>query len=356
MPPRLNVLHPPRTLVLRPKTSPSSWRVFNGSAHARPFSDSPKDPNVTTDQDIKERTNVDHNMAVSEEAKVMAKVRGEQGPDLQQGTPIEEIVKDDKEAQKNLPKVMQDALKKGNSPSGTRAFSTTAFRRDHTPAAQSRAMSTSVRRNQSPMSMTSSPGPIESAVVESGMSDLTPKEPRARVRHLHNRHQNIVEQFVGLLIRDGKKAAAQRNVALILSHLRTSPPPKLDSPRLLPEHPPAAHLPLNPVLYLQLAVDSVAPILRIKQLKGAAGGGMALPVPVPLSLRRRRWEAIHWIIDAASKRRSRGSGSGMFAQKVAEEIVNVVEGKSSVWAKRDALHKQAVAARANMVPQEKIRR
>jgi small subunit ribosomal protein S7 len=38
----------------------------------------------------------------------------------------------------------------------------------------------------------------------------------------------------------------------------------------------------------------------------------------------------------------------MFAQKVADEIVSVVEGKSGAWVKRDALHKQAVAARANM--------
>lgn len=75
---------------------------------------------------------------------------------------------------------------------------------------------------------------------------------------------------------------------------------------------------------------------------------MALAVPVPLSLRRRRWEAIHWILDAASKKRSRGSGKNMFAQKVAEEIVSVVEGRSGAWQKRDALHKLAVAARANM--------
>ena len=77
---------------------------------------------------------------------------------------------------------------------------------------------------------------------------------------------------------------------------------------------------------------------------------MALPVPIPLSLRRRRWEAIHWILDAAGKRRSRGSGKNMFAMKVADEIVSVVEGRSGAWQKRDALHKLAVAARANMKP------
>jgi small subunit ribosomal protein S7 len=38
----------------------------------------------------------------------------------------------------------------------------------------------------------------------------------------------------------------------------------------------------------------------------------------------------------------------MFAMKVAEEIVSVVEGRSGAWQKRDGLHKLAVAARANM--------
>ena len=155
------------------------------------------------------------------------------------------------------------------------------------------------------------------------------------------RSQHSIQSLVILM-------KVSQNVALVLSHLRTAPPPKLDTGRLIPGHPPPAHLPLNPVLYLQLAIDSVAPILRIKQLKGQAGGGMALAVPVPLSLRRRRWEAIHWILDAASKKRSRGSGKNMFAQKVAEEIVSVVEGRSGAWQKRDALHKLAVAARANM--------
>lgn len=77
---------------------------------------------------------------------------------------------------------------------------------------------------------------------------------------------------------------------------------------------------------------------------------MALPVPVPLSLRRRRWEAINWILDAASKRKSNGSGRNMFAQKVAEEIVSVVEGRSSAWTKRDGLHKLAVSSRSNIKP------
>lgn len=138
-------------------------------------------------------------------------------------------------------------------------------------------------------------------------------------------------------------------MSMILSHLRTAPPPAVNPSRpLLPGAPPPSHLPLNPVLYLTLAIDSVAPLLRIRSQRGAAGGGVALQIPVPLGLRQRRRQAVQWIIDAASKRKTRGSGRGGFAQKVAEELISVVEGRSGVWDRRGGAHKLAVSARANL--------
>jgi small subunit ribosomal protein S7 len=138
-------------------------------------------------------------------------------------------------------------------------------------------------------------------------------------------------------------------MSLILTHLRTSPPPTINPARpLIPGAPPPSHLPLNPILYLTLAIDSVAPLLRIRSQKGAAGGGVALQIPVPLGLRQRRRTAVQWILTAATKRKNRGSGKGGFAQRVAEEVVAVVEGKSSVWDRRNAIHKLGVAARANL--------
>lgn len=159
----------------------------------------------------------------------------------------------------------------------------------------------------------------------------------------------IVTQLTNLLMRDGKKSVAERNMATILSALRTLPAPTLSTTRpLIPGTPAASHLPLNPIAYLTAAVDSVAPLMRIRSQRGAAGGGVALQIPVPLGLRQRRRTAFTWILDAASKRANRGSGKDMFAQRVAQELVAVVEGRSGVWEKRQAVHRLATAARTNI--------
>lgn len=139
-------------------------------------------------------------------------------------------------------------------------------------------------------------------------------------------------------------------MAMILERLRTAAPPTPD-PRhpLVPGAPPTNHLPLNPILYLTLAIDSVAPLLRIRSQKGAAGGGVALQIPIPLGLRQRRRTAVMWIIDEATKRRTKGSGRTMFAHKIADELIAIVEGKSGVWEKRGGVHRLGVAARANLI-------
>lgn len=145
-----------------------------------------------------------------------------------------------------------------------------------------------------------------------------------------------------------------QDMALILQHLRTSAIPTINPARpLLPGAPPPSHLPLNPILYLTLAIDSVAPLLRIRSMRGAAGGGVALQIPVPLGQRQRRRIAVQWILTAASRRRNTGSGKGSFAQRVASEIIAVVEGRSGVWERRNMIHKLGVSNRANVIIQRK---
>ncbi|KAI2469612.1 ribosomal protein S7 [Annulohypoxylon bovei var. microspora] len=166
---------------------------------------------------------------------------------------------------------------------------------------------------------------------------------------LQGRYNPVVDQITKLLMKDGKLSKAQRNMSLILNYLRTTPAPSVSPLRpLLPGSPPASQLPLNPLLYLTLAVDSVAPLIRIQAIKGAAGGGHALEVPDPMAARTRRRVAVMWILDAVRKKRGAGSGRAQFATRFAQEVVAVVEGRSTVWAKRDQVHKLGTASRANL--------
>ncbi|KAK0617068.1 ribosomal protein S7 domain-containing protein [Immersiella caudata] len=176
-----------------------------------------------------------------------------------------------------------------------------------------------------------------------------PTLPISRDMNQKRRYDTVVEQVTKLLMKDGKLAKAQRDMAMILNHLRSSPAPKVNPTRpLMPGPPTADQLPLDPVTYLTVAIDSVAPLIKIRKYAKLAGGGRALELPAPLHQRQRRRWAFGWILDAVNKRPSRGSGRAMFPTRVAEEIIAVVEGRSTVWDKRHELHKRGTAVRANV--------
>jgi len=137
-------------------------------------------------------------------------------------------------------------------------------------------------------------------------------------------------------------------MAYILNFLRSAPPPRLSPENPLSVDVPAAQLPLDPVLYITSVVDSVAPLLKLRPVRGRAGGGVTILVPSPLPVRQRRRVAFNWILGAAEKRKNNGSGRYTFPQRVAEEIIAIAEGRSAAWEKRDQLYKQAVNVRSNI--------
>ncbi|KID67615.1 30S ribosomal protein S7, partial [Metarhizium hybridum] len=186
-----------------------------------------------------------------------------------------------------------------------------------------------------------------------------PRKPYPEGFNLKQRYHPVLEQLTRLLMRDGKlsgsawrritHSSSLQNVATVMNFLRTAPAP-IYSPKfpLLPGTPMASHLPLNPVLYITIAIDSVAPLLKVRNIAGAGGGGRALELPVPLAVRQRRRMAVKWILDVIEKKPSKGSGKNQFPHRIAEEIIAVVEGRSSVWEKRKQVHKLGTAARANV--------
>ncbi|EKD20490.1 putative 30S ribosomal protein S7 [Drepanopeziza brunnea f. sp. 'multigermtubi' MB_m1] len=333
MPPRLNLLGPSRSLVfrLRPSIAPRQPRV-SPVVSRRAFADEKeKEPATGPNQDA-----LGH---VSEEAADLGRITGETTPDLGQGTPVQEILERDQEGREKAPQVIKKEME--DTAKAADAADTTSF---------ANLLALGQLHNISNGGHASDP-------VDLGHKFGVPELPLPRDGNFKYRYDPVVSQVTTLLMRHGKLSAAQRNMSLILNQLRTAPPPTVNPLRpLLPGTAPASHLPLDPIGYLTAAIDSVAPLLRIRSLKGAAGGGAALQLPVPLGLRQRRRQAVQWILDAANKKESKGSGRGQFAQRVANEIISVVEGKSSVWDKRGLVHKTGTSARVNLTKKTYRRR
>ncbi|KAJ5696768.1 hypothetical protein N7536_007180 [Penicillium majusculum] len=273
-------------------------------------------------------------------------------PELDQGTPVEEILSRDKDALKHMPKVMRDALKKSG---GSRSFSTSArsFMNDlqgtepnneanlipNVPGLEGAS-------DEAAAALASMIEQVQGQALEEnpGLKFDPPAVPEdMKTLNFRKRYDTMQDQFTKMMMESGKLTKAQKNMSLVLDHLRTSSPPQINPRRRLLGAPPASQLPLDPVLYLTLVVDSVAPLFRIRQQKGIAGGGTAVQIPHPLTLRQRRRTAIKWILDASDKRRD-----ALFANRVAAEVVAVAEGRSGVWEKRDQQHKIGISGRANL--------
>ncbi|KHJ32687.1 putative 30s ribosomal protein s7 [Erysiphe necator] len=287
----------------------------------------------------------------SEEALEYGKIFGETKPDLSRGTPVQDLIKKDFEGKKFAPKIIKDDLEKRSAIQRDTQKGIKPVNNDkilNASLANILAIEKLENISNGNDNGESADLKLHDPLVEGhkfGLPEL-PIPPDANFKY---REVDIVSQVTNLLMKDGKKGAAQRNMSFILNVLRTAPPPKFNPARpLIPGHPPAHHLPLDPIGYLTLAIDSVAPLLRIRSERGAAGGGAALSIPVPLRKKQRRRHAVMWILDAVSKRTNRGSGRGSFAQRFADEVINIVEGKSSAWEKRLMVHKAGTTARNNI--------
>ncbi|QGA20517.1 hypothetical protein EYB26_008222 [Talaromyces marneffei] len=250
-------------------------------------------------------------------------------PELEQGTPIDEIMKRDADALKYAPKVIRDEAAK----KGTRSYSTSARLFQEATQQPTRAEDPSIATVASMIDLATERAAENLPGLKFGMPAPLPK-----TENYKSRYDPVVEQFTKLLMEDGKLSRAQKDMEFILDTLRTSAPPKIDPRRRLLTSLPSPQLPLNPVIYLNLLVDSVAPLIKIRQQKGLAGGGASVPMPVPLAMRQRRRTAIRWILEAAEKRKD-----SKLAVRVANELLAVAEGRSGVWEKREHVHKIGVA-------------
>jgi small subunit ribosomal protein S7 len=155
-----------------------------------------------------------------------------------------------------------------------------------------------------------------SITTASPESDLTEGEEQQE----YVRQNPIVSQLVNTIMRDGKKARAQRLVSDALQDIRL----KTNT---------------DPLVVLTEAIESASPMLK---LTSAKKGSKVIHVPTALRERQRRRKAIVWILEGAEKRPEK-----TFEARLSGEILAVINGASSALTKKNSLHKLALANRAN---------
>lgn len=130
----------------------------------------------------------------------------------------------------------------------------------------------------------------------------------------------VIENFTNLIMRDGKKARARKQLsrALYIVYLKTRQ---------------------DPVKLLYETLDKLGPLFHTKVQK--TGTAKSRTVPFPLDRRQRNRYAILWILEGSKKKKSLD-----FSVRLAEEIFSAWEGKSSGYDKKTQLHKSAIAHRA----------
>jgi len=149
-----------------------------------------------------------------------------------------------------------------------------------------------------------------------------PRRSAAQIRPLEPdaRHRNrLVQQVINKVMRDGKKSLAERLV--------------YDSLAIVGEKSGE-----DPVETLEAAIKQLTPVLEVRSRRV---GGATYQVPVEVPARRARTLAVRWLVEFARQRREK-----TMAQRLANELLDAVNGVGSAVKRRDDLHKMAEANKA----------
>lgn len=129
----------------------------------------------------------------------------------------------------------------------------------------------------------------------------------------------LVTQFINKVMKDGKKALAERIVYKSLEIVANSAKE-------------------DPVSVLRRAVDNVKPSLEVRSRRV---GGATYQVPIEVQPRRAQSLAVRWIVQNARQRKGKP-----MPEKLASEILDASKGLGPSVKRRDDLHKMAEANRA----------
>lgn len=134
------------------------------------------------------------------------------------------------------------------------------------------------------------------------------------------RSDPTVDNLTNLIMRHGKKAKAQKIVSRAFYIIQLK-------------------LRQDPIEVWKETLDKLGPLVNTKTV--STGVAKKRIVPIPLNEKQRNRFAIKWILEASNNKKSND-----FAVRLAEEIINAYQGKSSGYDKKAQMHRQATQQRA----------
>ena len=129
----------------------------------------------------------------------------------------------------------------------------------------------------------------------------------------------ILAKFMNHVMESGKKAVAERIVYGALEKVKE----RKNS---------------DPLEIFEKALDAISPLVEVKSRRV---GGANYQVPVEVRPVRRVALAMRWLKESARKR-----GEKSMAQRLANELLEAVEGRGGAMKKRDEVHRMAEANKA----------
>ncbi len=142
------------------------------------------------------------------------------------------------------------------------------------------------------------------------------------------RHGDIVlSKFINCVMREGKKAVAQRVVYDCLDVIQD----KL-SKETVPEAPKEA------IQVFHMAIENVKPNVEVRSKRI---GGANYQVPMQVSKKRQQSLAFRWILES-----TRGEKGRPMAHKLADELYGAAKREGKAMATREQTHRMAEANRA----------
>ena len=131
----------------------------------------------------------------------------------------------------------------------------------------------------------------------------------------------IVTEFIGIVLKEGKKTVAERIVYSAIEGLAE----KIEGEETALEK-------------FETALDNIKPHLEVKSRRV---GGATYQVPIEVRPRRAKALAMRWLVDAAKKR-----SENTMSQKLSNELVSAFKNEGNAVRKRVETHKMADANKA----------